>query len=89
MEKIEYPQEVIDTCVKLRYDFEVHSKQMWTFEVSLRDKRSMWENFLNDKLEKNEISRNIYDICLEEFLNPKDYTKAKIEERRAKRTKSK
>lgn len=82
MAKIEYPQEVKDTCLKLRYDFEVNFKQMWPFEVSLRDKCHIWKKFLNKKLKTNNIDKYIYDICLKEFLNPKDYTKAKIEERR-------
>lgn len=85
MEKIEYPQEVIDTCVKLRYDFESICYNE-SFRYNTKDKRYMWENFLDDKLENYEISKNIYDICLEEFLNPKDYTiKERIKAKKAER----
>ena len=84
MKTIEYPQHIIDICLKLRYEFEDSSKTL-PFTHSIKFKRYMWKNFLSKKFQDGQINKYINDICLEEFLNPKDYTKEKIEERKRKR----
>lgn len=78
MKTIEYSPHVISTCLKLRHQFEVKFKRDCPLEHNLRDKCYMWKKFLNEKLKTNIINNYIHDVCLEEFLNPKEYTKEKI-----------
>lgn len=89
MKTIEYSQHVINTCLKLRYQFEVKFKQDCPLEHNFIAKSHMWKLFLDEKLRTCKINKHIHDVCLEEFLNPKDLTtKEEIRERiRAKRVK--
>ena len=86
MEKIEYSPHVINICLKLRYEFEGTTETM-PYTRSIKFKSHMWKLFLDEKLRAYKINKYIHDVCLEEFLNTKDYTKEKIEERRSKRVK--
>ena len=69
-----YSDDVIKICLRLRYNFEDSYKdKLILIKHSNELKSRMWKIFLDEKLKSNLINKYIYDISLEEFLNPNDY----------------